>query len=146
MRRLVVVFTVILAAFSLASCAVENQPGAQAAGSPDNFEELVTALRDSGFAVEPMDSIVQPFFEPKAQVIEIDGGQIQIFEFPSEAEARSAADSISADGGSIGTSMVSWVETPHFFSSGKLIALYVGEQVEVIGALQGLLGPQIAGG
>jgi len=41
--------------------------------------------------------------------------------------------------------MVSWVEPPHFFKSGNLIVLYVGEESSILEALHEILGPQIAG-
>jgi hypothetical protein len=78
-------------------------------------------------------------------LIKLDGEDIQIFEFASQGEADSAAESISPDGSSIGTSMVSWISSPHFYQAGKLIVLYVGEDQNVISSLEGLLGLQIAG-
>ena len=39
-----------------------------------------------------------------------------------------------------------WMATPHFFKSGKLIVLYLGDDVAVMTLLTGLLGPQFAGG
>ena len=39
-----------------------------------------------------------------------------------------------------------WMATPHFFKSGKLIVLYLGDDVEVMTLLTGLLGPQFAWG
>ena len=43
------------------------------------------------------------------------------------------------DGSSIGTSMVSWVATPHFWSLEKLIVLYVGENEDIIDSLEYVL-------
>jgi len=78
-------------------------------------------------------------------VISVDGSEVQVFEYPSEEEALLAAGTISSDGGSIGTTMVSWIEAPHFFRSGSLIVLYVGEEDLVVETLKVVLGPQIAG-
>ena len=36
--------------------------------------------------------------------------------------------------------------TPHFYNNGKLIALYVGDHNDTIELLDGVLGPQFAGG
>jgi hypothetical protein len=42
--------------------------------------------------------------------------------------------------------MVSWIDTPHFYQSGNIIVLYVGNTAEVIEILLEALGPQFAGG
>lgn len=110
-----------------------------------SYEQLLAALRGKGLEVEPAGAVSQPFFEPRGQVINLVGEEVQVFEFPTEAEAEAAAGTISPDGSSIGTSMVSWVSPPHFFGAGKLIVLYVGDEGGVIRALEDVFGPQIAG-
>jgi hypothetical protein len=42
--------------------------------------------------------------------------------------------------------MVSWMDTPHFYKTGKIIVLYVGSDTTVLELLEGVLGPQFAGG
>ncbi len=119
--------------------------GGQQVETVGSFDQLLVALRSKGLNVEPAGTVSQPFFEPEGQVIRLLGEEVQIFEFSTEGEAKSAAETISADGSSIGTSMVSWVSAPHFYGSGKLIVLYVGEEEAVVAALGNILGPQIAG-
>jgi hypothetical protein len=36
------------------------------------------------------------------------------------------------DGGSIGTSMVGWIATLHFYNAGHLLALYVGDDQAIL--------------
>ena len=76
----------------------------------------------------------------------MDGEDVQVFEFASAEEADTVSQSISADGSSIGTSMVAWVAPPHFYKAGKLIVIYVGSDSGVISALQAAMGSQFAGG
>jgi hypothetical protein len=85
------------------------------------------------------------FFEPEGKVVSIDGQDVQVFEFAGEEEVDAAVQSISQDGSSIGTSMVTWVAAPHFYKGGRLIVLYVGEDGGVIEVLDQVLGPQFAG-
>ena len=144
-RNLVSAILLVLIALALASCSAPSEAGGSEPSFPASYEELTAALRDGGHQVVPMEPVSQPFFEPEGQVIALDGHQVQVFEFSSHADADSMADTISADGGSIGTTMVSWIEAPHFFRSGRLIVLYVGEDAEVIETLEDLLGHQIAG-
>ena len=60
--------------------------------------------------------------------------------------ANAEADLVSPDGSSVGNTMVSWVATPHFYRSGKIIVLYVGENQALTSTLQEVLGSQFAGG
>lgn len=155
MQRLPLLTSLFLSAALAISCARApggDQPSGDApappepAGAPvDTYEELIAALRDNGSTVNSLESIAQPFFEPVGQVLEVDGHQVQVFEYSSEGDASTAVQGISTDGSSIGTTMVAWVEAPHFFTSGKLIILYVGEVQTVLEALQAVVGPQIAG-
>jgi hypothetical protein len=42
--------------------------------------------------------------------------------------------------------MVEWVSAPHFWASGKIIVLYVGDDAEAVDLLTGALGAPIAQG
>ena len=71
---------------------------------------------------------------------------MQVFEYVSEEEAIQEVMKVSADGSSVGTTMITWIDSPHFYQSGKIIVLYVGNTPEVIEILTEVLGPQFAGG
>ena len=75
----------------------------------------------------------------------MNGEDVQVFEFGSAEEADTVTQSISADGSSIGTSMVGWVAPPHFYKAGQTIVIYVGSDDGVISALQEAMGAQFAG-
>ena len=81
----------------------------------------------------------------KEAVIAVNGENVQVFEYNDETAVKAEADTISPDGSSIGTSIVSWVGPPHFFQTGRIIVLYVGDNGEIIGLLEETIGPQIAG-
>jgi hypothetical protein len=112
-----------------------------------SFDQLVAALAAAGVSVEDTgETLSQPFFEPPARRIRLNGEELQVFAFGSQAQAEAAAATISPGGFEIGTSMVSWVATPHFYQADDLIVLYVGDQAAIVSALDAAMGPQIAGG
>lgn len=128
--------------------------GRGTAASPDavshgnevtDYVSLVDALRAEGATVEPAGSVSQPFFSVEGQAVTVNGEQVQVFEFADAATVDAAAEDISPDGSSVGTSMMTWVAPPHFYKAGKLIVLYVGENEAVLTALESVLGEQIAG-
>jgi len=147
-QHLSTIAVLILAAL-LAAC------GGQAAGSPPaatrepammDTVSLMDALRAAGATVEPIGEVSQPFFSVEGQVINVNGGDVQVYEYESKAEAGEEAALVSQDGSSVGATMITWIATPHFFKTGKLIALYVGDDDAVLTALVSALGPQFAGG
>jgi hypothetical protein len=56
------------------------------------------------------------------------------------------AELVSPDGSSVGTSMVTWIGTPHFYREGKLIVIYVGGSEGVLSVLEAVMGSQFANG
>ena len=106
---------------------------------------LVDNLRALGASVEPADDIEQVFFSVIGHIIRVNGEDVQVFEYADRAAANSDAALIAPDAGSIGTSMISWVATPHVYKSGRLIVLYIGDNRDITALLQNVLGPQFAG-
>lgn len=107
---------------------------------------LIDTLRAAGATVEPAGEVEQAFFSPLGFVITVNGVDVQTFEYPDEAAAKAEANQVAPDGSSIGTTMVTWVETPHFYRQSRLIVLYVGADADTLALLESVLGPQFAGG
>ncbi len=115
-------------------------------GGTTTFEQLVDDLRAAGNAVEVGDTISQPFFSVEGQVITVNGEDVEVFEHASAEAADEEAALVSPDGSSVGTTQIEFVATPHFYKSGALIVLYVGDDPAVSDPLEAVLGPQFAGG
>lgn len=116
------------------------------AGGPAT-ERLVGDLRSLGAKVERLGEVGQPFFSVRATLLSVNdsGPRVLVWEYPSEHEATGQAALVSSDGYQVGLTHVDWISTPHFFRSGVLIVLYVGDAHDVISALTAVLGPQFAG-
>ena len=115
-------------------------------GPVKDYVSLVDNLRAAGATVDPAGEVEQTFFSPLGYVITVNGVDVQTFEYPDDAAAESEAAQVAPDGSSIGTTMVTWVETPHFYRQGRVIALYVGEDAATLTLLESVLGAQFAGG
>jgi hypothetical protein len=76
-------------------------------GPVSDYPTLVDALRAAGANVELDGEISQPFFPLPGQLITVEGGEVQVFEFESESAAEGEAALVSPDGGSVGTSAMS---------------------------------------
>ncbi|MCZ6681512.1 MAG: hypothetical protein O7E52_30215 [Candidatus Poribacteria bacterium] len=106
---------------------------------------FIEQLRAQRAEVSTGDEILQPFFSPTAQILTVDGDDVQVFEYATEKKAEDEALLVAPDGSSIGLHLVSWIGPPHFYKKDKLIILYVGSDTKVINTLEKVLGKQFAG-
>lgn len=111
-----------------------------------DYASLITSLEAAGAAVIPGETLSQPFFDVTGQIMRVNGEDVQVFEFADEATAEMAASQISPDGSSTPTMMITWMATPHFYRSGRVIVVYVGENEGITSLLEAMIGPQFAGG
>ncbi len=114
-------------------------------GPVKDYVSLIDNLRQSGVTVSPAGEISQPFFSIKGFKVMINNSEVQVFEYPDTGAATAEAALVSPAGSPIGTSMVSWIEPPHFYHKERLIVLYVGSDVIINNLLIQALGPQFAG-
>lgn len=161
MSKQKVLFILATAAFLLANCtsptieekattevnqtAVSTTPTPTMTETPEvgNYTELLSALQASGATVSETGQLEQTFFGVAAQLIQINGNDVQIYEF-ADAQAQSQArNTISETGYVIGTSQITWIDQPHFWAQDRLLVLYVGQNQEIINILTSLLGKPI---
>ena len=95
------------------------------AGEAFGLEELSAALHLADHVVTVAGEVTQPFFSVPGRIVKVDGEDVQVFVYPDVAAAGTEAALIAPDASSVGTSMVTWMATPHFFQRDHLIVLYV---------------------
>jgi len=108
--------------------------------------DIVFDLQSTGATVEVQGTINQPFFSVPGQSLKVNGVDVQLFEYPSNGAMENQAALVSPDGSSVGTSIMAWIGTPHFFKTKNAIAIYVGSDQPTVEILEGVFGPQFAGG
>lgn len=114
-------------------------------GKVTNLSSLVLALKSRGIAVNLMEELEDSAFAVPTSVYSVGGEEIQVYEFTSEYETAKARKIISPDGTEIGSSVIRWADTPHFYSQGKVIVQYIGNNSEILNLLDSYLGNQFAG-
>jgi len=111
-----------------------------------SYPALVTRLRDAGATVSAAGAVRQPFFSVGGRMLEVNGEDVQTFEYPTTLAMELDARQVAPDGDAVGTAVhIGWVASPHFFKQGRLIVLYVGGDAGVQSLLAKALGPQFAG-
>lgn len=114
-------------------------------GFAGDYKALVKKIRAGGATATPGEKVSQPFFTVSGRTLNVKDEQIQVFEYRAAKTAESESSQVSGDGSPVGTTMINWIAPPHFYKSGRLIVLYVGENADVIKALENALGKQFAG-
>ena len=143
-------------AASTLAASTEVQGQAEAAGTlvastavqtavVEDFNTLINTLQATGMNVEAGDQITQPFFSVTGQTLKVNGQDVQVFVYDTAQAMEAEAAQIAADGSTIGTSMPSWMDDPHFFKNGRILLLYLGQDQKIMDILSGIFGPQFAG-
>lgn len=136
--------SLLMVVMLFAACASQAE-GTEAPSFGTDLGSLQKALAAAGAEVELGDSVEQPFFAVKGEILKVNGVDVQVFEYESAEAMEADAAQVSADGGSVGTSMMMWMATPHFFKSDRVLALYVGDDAAILDLLKSALGEQFAG-
>lgn len=110
----------------------------------EEYLRLNEDLVQAGASVEPSVPIIWSA-EVVGHFLKVNLSELQVFEYVTVEEAERAAAKIALDGISVGFSGATWVGPPHFFTRGRLIVLFVGDDPAVQLLLEQLLGPQFAG-
>ena len=142
-RTLFLTLFILLAALLVTACGL--QPASAERNTVTDYASLVEALKAAGATVEASDPVSQAFLSPEGQGLKVNGQDIQVFEYPDEAAAEQEAQTISPNGSSTTTTMITWIDAPHFYRSGKLIVIYIGSDAGTLEIFESLLGPQFAG-
>lgn len=146
LRLLIGILPLVGAACSGGILTTMGREGARTTEPAGTYEQLVERLRDRGEEPVRVGEVEPPYFDVPGRVLALNGADIQVFEYADAGSARDQAATISSDGSIIGATLITWMGEPHFFHSGRLIVLYVGEDPGVLDLLEATLGPPIAGG
>jgi hypothetical protein len=132
---------------SLSKLPSSDEPIVPFEGMATDYSSLVNAIQSRGILVEHIDEIASESssFSVPIHVISVGGADVQIYEFASESDAKTASLTVSEDGTEIGTSIIRWMDEPHFYTNGKLIVQYIGHNPEIMNLLESFLGKQFAG-
>lgn len=115
--------------------AVIPQTGPGDAGLPDDLDEAIRVLRETGATVEMGEAVEQDFLTIPGQSIMINGEEVQIFTFSSAEELEAQASQL--DGNP--------EDEPHFYKMGSMLVRYAGSDPGVRDLLEDVLGAQAAG-
>src|SRR5512144_1786448 len=146
MKQSLLLLFVLVFAYVISACGRSATPNASPAVlSVTDQGSLLAALRAAGATADLGDTLEPDFFSVPGQLVKVNQQDLQVFEYENTEAMEKDASQVAADGGSIGTSMVSWIDVPNFYKAGRIIVLYVGSDQTVLDLLNKVIGPQFAG-
>ena len=95
-------------------------------------------------APQPLSAVELPF-SGESVTGSIEGEEYRYFRYPSVEAALVDKAKIAADGKKIGGEQITWEGSVHIFHLAKRIVIYVGDTPKVLGIIEQIFGPQIAG-
>lgn len=111
---------------------------------------LIAALRAQGATATLGDMLPNalPCLSVSGQVVFVNTGAINAFEYSSVAAAERDATKISPDGSGViadqCAALITWVGPPHFYKRDQMIAVYAGSSDDVLRPLEAVLGQPFA--
>ncbi|MGH9462303.1 MAG: hypothetical protein ACRD1X_13870 [Vicinamibacteria bacterium] len=134
---------------ALSSAACDSSPNSDITAPTEvtfNLADLAEIIFARGYPIEVGDEGVIEFLPIPVRHFTVFGEDVLVLEFVGPNTAAAFASTISPDGTTVNGREVDWPATPHFFLSGQVIAIYLGNDLSTISALQEIMGPQFAGG
>jgi hypothetical protein len=122
--------------------------------SATSYASLRDGLHSQGATVQETGPGSQPFLRGTDHRLNVNGAEVDVFEYRTTVEASLDAGRVSADGSTISpgfgplggsAASIDFVAPPHWFHAGRVLVLYVGRDDGVRALLRTTLGAQFAG-
>jgi hypothetical protein len=120
-----------------------------------SYASVRDALRAHGATVTEQGIGSSPFLNGTDHRLTVNGAGIDVFEYRTTLGASLDAARISRDGSTFSSGFglfggqaatVDYLAPPHWFHTGRVIVLYVGQDPSILSLLQAVVGKQFAGG
>lgn len=141
----------LIVVFILSGCSASTSVVTESTAEPvsvpsvEDQASLLIGLQSVGATADITDTVIQDFFTSEGSIVTVNGVDIQVFEYENNDAMESEASQVAPDGGSVGTSMMMWMDAPHFYKAGHIIVLYIGNDEQILTLLQSVMGAQFAG-
>jgi len=141
MKRVISIF--LLSVITLSLLGYKNEV------SDTAYNDFITKLEEMDFSVISED-VDEDILQGERKWLTINETEnISVYFYSSNAKMEKDASYIDAGGTGYNNGKdaveISWVSIPHFYKTENIIILYVGEDTDIIHALEEIIGNQFAG-
>jgi len=111
----------------------------------ENTKDFINLLNESGYKIKASIEENGGTLSGHLTAIDINDDNIFVYEYKDSKQMEEDLNTISDDGSMVGNAEISWIKPPHLYKSGNIIAIYVGDNKEIIDLINKILGQQFAG-
>lgn len=156
MKKLIVFISILFIGFASAGCTKQQsqntstektaiQNGTITSVKIESTNDLINSLKKSNYKIDSATQEKSMFLKGSLTAIKTGTDIISVYEYKDNQQMETDSKTISSDGSRVGNAIVDWTNLPHFYKSGNILVIYVGNNNEMIEALKKLLGKQFAG-
>lgn len=113
----------------------------------DIVDKIIAELENKGMSVEVSDK--KPYSLECIHLTINQGDKITVYIYESSQKMEEYAEGISPGSSTVHNGKMilnfQWASTPHYYKKGYSIALYVGDNSEIINCLEQIMGKALAG-
>jgi hypothetical protein len=138
----------ILLLVTLVPGACGSGPGLSSSDEPaDTAATVATDLEAAGATVSELGAFNTDPLGGRGVHLCVDGQQVSVFEFDTEAKRAATAARIDpTDPSNLGTAIIEWAGNPKFWQRDRILVLYLGSDPAVEAGITTVLGPPFARG
>jgi hypothetical protein len=128
----------------LAACAPEERNGAAPAVAQEAvYQNILERIRATGAEVVLDTDVIQPLMPADTRLFRINGELVQLMVFTDEVTRRASETELDLRAGLIPETGTTTVDNLYYWSYEQVVAMYVGENQDVIDAVTAALGEPI---
>jgi hypothetical protein len=131
---------IIILLSSLSLCLISCRKSTPHEVQIETLRDLQNALKQAGVDVKEGEKVSGEVFSVQGQILILNNGQVEVFEFPNQEDREAISETITADGMVVNGAGVAWETKPAIWGSGSLIVVYRGYDGGIILLLSGLMG------
>jgi hypothetical protein len=144
MRTFMKAGLIAIAVLVLAACAPgDGDRGAPAVQQEAVFDDILASMRATGTEVVLEEDVTQPLVPADTRLYRVDGELVQIMVFTDEVTRRTAETELDLRAGLIPETGAEVTDILYYWSHEQIVALYVGDNEEVIDTVTAALGEPI---
>ncbi|MGO1470417.1 MAG: hypothetical protein ACTHW2_10390 [Tissierella sp.] len=152
MKKIVLFILLVFITISQYGCTKDDSYNGYKEPIEENqYKMLIKNLEDRDFNVEEKDgnNLEDHILRGKPKWIKIKGDHIYIYLYEDNEKMEADISNLSEDGFTYSNNekgiTMDWIYPPHYFKKENMVVLYVGEDMEIINALEDILGSKFIG-
>jgi hypothetical protein len=136
-------FILLILALAAAACAPAETDGTPAVQEEAVYQNILEAMRATGAEVVLDTDVIQPLVPADTRLFRVNGELVQLMVFTDEVTRRASETELDLRAGLIPETGTTTIDNLYYWSHEQVVAMYVGENQDVIDTVTAALGQPI---